>query len=305
LSDSVTVFAPGSVSNVGPGFDCLGIAIDARGDLVTARRGSTAGVRVTHVDDDRIPLDPARNTAALAAQAALRRAGADDPLELSIRKGLPLAGGLGGSAASAVGGAAAAEALLGLGLPRFALIECAIEAETVVAGRHADNVAPSLLGGAVLVARLDPLTLVPLHVDASLGLVLATPDYQVETARARAVLPAQVARPDAVQQAANLAMLLVALARGDGELMRAAVDDRIAEPARRPLYPGYAEARAAALEAGALAVAVSGAGPTVVAIVRHPAGEAVRAALVDGYARVGLVAQAFTTGIDTQGARLV
>ncbi len=305
MSERVTAYAPGSVSNVGPGFDCLGIAIEGRGDLVHARRATTPGVRVNVRNDARIPSDPARNTAALAAQAALRRAGCDAGLELEVEKGLPLAGGLGGSAASAVAGAVAADALLGLGLARFALLECALAAEEVVAGRHADNVAPSLLGGAVLVARLTPLTVVPLHVDASLALVLATPAYQVETARARAVLPTHVPRHEAVQQAANLAQLLVALSRGDGALMRDALDDRIAEPARRELYPGYPEARAAAFEAGALGVAVSGAGPTIAAIARHAAAESVRAALVAGYAGAGFEATAFATGVDLQGARVL
>lgn len=305
MRDSVTVYAPGSVSNVGPGFDCLGIAIEGRGDRVSARPSDMPGVRVSFVSDARIPTDAARNTAALAAQAALRQAGRDGGLELTIEKGLPLAGGLGGSAASAVAGALAADALLGLGLPRFVLLECALAAEAVVAGRHADNVAPSLLGGAVLVARLSPLTVVPLHVDAGLALVLATPAYQVETARARAVLPAHVPRHEAVQQAANLAQLLVALSRGDGPLLRDALDDRIAEPARLSLYPGYPEARAAALEAGALGVAVSGAGPTIVALAPHVSAESVRLALIEGYARVGIQATAFATGVDAQGARVL
>lgn len=303
MTDSVTVFAPGSVSNLGPGFDCLGVAVAGRGDRVTARRASAPGVRVAAVSDARIPTDAARNTASLAAQAALRRARADAGLELTIEKGLPLSGGLGGSAASAVAGALAADALLDLGLPRFELLVCALEAESVVAGRHADNVAPSLLGGAVLVARLEPLIVVPLHVDAGLDLVLATPAYQVETARARAVLPEHVTRQDAVQQAANLAMLVAGLARGDGALIRDAMDDRIAEPARAALYPGYAQARAAALEAGALGVAVSGAGPAVLAVTRHVRSEAVRAAFVAAYARAGIEAGAFVAAVDSEGAR--
>ncbi len=305
MRESLTVYAPGSVSNVGPGFDCLGIAILGRGDRVSARLVDAPGVHVASVSDARIPRDPARNTAALGAQAALRLAGSRAGLELEIEKGLPLCGGLGGSAASAVAGAVAADALLGLGLARFALLECALEAEAVVAGRHADNVAPSLLGGAVLVTRLSPLTVVPLHVDASLALVLVTPAYQVETARARALLPTHVPRHEAVQQAANLGQLLVALSRGDGPLMREALDDRIAEPARRSLYPGYPEARAAALDVGALGVAVSGAGPTLVAITRHAEAENVRLALVEGYARVGLEATALATGVDLHGARVL
>lgn len=301
---SVTVFAPGSVSNLGPGFDCLGLAVAGRGDRVTARRAGAPGVRVLSVSDARIPLEAGRNTASLAAQAVLQRAGLETGLELSIEKGLPLSGGLGGSAASAVAGAVAADTLLELKLPRFVLLECALAAETRVAGgRHADNVSPSLLGGAVLVGRLDPLVVVPVHVDPGLALVLVTPAYQVETAHARAVLPAQVARHEAVQQAANLAVLLFALERGDAALIRDAMDDRIAEPARASLFPGYVEARAAAFEAGALGVAVSGAGPALLALAHHDRAEAVRAALVAGYRRAGIAAEAFVAGVDAEGAR--
>src|SRR5206468_12590178 len=144
----------------------------------------------------------------------------------------------------------------------------ALEAEAVVSGRHPDNVAPSLLGGAVLVVGLEPLHVTPVRIHPDLALALVTPAYTVETARARAVLPAQVPRADAVGQAARLAGLVAGLERGDADLIRRAMVDAIAEPPRASLHPGYAEARAAGLEAGALGVAVSGAGPTVVAVVR-------------------------------------
>jgi homoserine kinase len=172
--DEVRVFAPGSVSNLGPGFDCLGAAVTGKGDMVLARRAPQAGVRVLSVSDPRVPLEADRNTAAVAAAAVLRRVpGAG--LELSIEKGLPLAGGLGGSAASAVAGALAAGALYGLGLPREALLGAALEAEERVAGRHADNVAPCLWGGLVLVLGLDPPVIVQRPVHASLRIVLLTP----------------------------------------------------------------------------------------------------------------------------------
>ena len=133
--DRVTCYAPGSTSNVGPGFDCLGIAIAGMGDRVSAARSRAPGVRVLSVSDPRIPCDPARNTAALAAAEVLRQAGsAGVGLELRVEKGLPLSGGLGGSAASAVAGAFAANALLGRPLDAEALLRCALEAEAVVAG---------------------------------------------------------------------------------------------------------------------------------------------------------------------------
>ncbi len=300
-----TAYAPGSASNLGPGFDCLGMAFTGKGDTVTAVRHGPPGVRVVAVSDPRVPADASRNTAAIAAAAVLRRAGNGAGLELSVEKGLPLSGGMGGSAASAVAGAVAANAVLQAGFAIDVLLEAALEAEAVVAGRHADNVAPSLLGGAVLVAGLSPPRLCRIRVHASFALVLVTPSYEVLTAAARAVLPAQVSRADAVAQAASLAGLVLGLERGEAELVAASMRDRIAEPVRAPLYPGYAQARAAALEAGAVGVTVSGAGPTLVAIVPAGASGAVASAFEDAYRRAGFAAAAHAARVDEQGARLI
>jgi homoserine kinase len=304
--DRATCYAPGSTSNVGPGFDCLGIAVTGMGDRVEAVRARAPGVRVLSVSDPRVPCDPGRNTAALAAAEVLRRAGAaaEIGLDLRVEKGLPLSGGLGGSAASAVAGAFAANALLGRPLDPDALLRAALEAEAVVAGRHPDNVAPSLLGGAILVLGTDPLVCVRLAVHAALRLVFATPAYGVETVRARAVLPASVPRADAVGQASALAGLVLGLERGDGALLRTTMVDRVAEPSRIPLYPGYGRARAAALAEGAFGVAVSGAGPTLLAIAPEGTEAEVGRAILSAYEREGVAARLHLAGVDAEGARL-
>lgn len=263
------------------------------------------------VSDPRIPTSASRNTAAIAAAAVLAQAaGASDSpafgIELAVEKGLPLAGGMGGSAASAVAGALAANALCGRGLSREALLACALEAEAVVAGRHLDNIAPSLYGGAVLVVGLDPPRLARLAVHPSVGLVLVTPAYEVETARARAVLPASVPRADAIAQAGHLALLVLGLERGDPGLLRSCMEDRVAEPARLLLYPGFVEARAAALAQGAFGVCVSGAGPTLLALT--PVGEPSRrvgVAMVGAYRGRGIEAAAHAAEVDADGARVV
>jgi homoserine kinase len=203
-----------------------------------------------------------------------------------------------------VAGAVAANAVLGGPLGEEDLLRSALEAEAVVAGRHPDNVAPSLLGGAVVVLGVEPLRYARLPVHPSLRLVLATPAYGVETARARSVLPEAVPRADAVAQAAALAGLVLGLERGDEELLRAAMVDRVAEPSRIPLYPGYARAREAALGAGALGVAVSGAGPTLLALAAEGPAEAVGRALAAAYAEEGVGAAVHVGGVDARGARL-
>jgi homoserine kinase len=304
--DRATVYAPGSSSNLGAGFDCLGLALTGLGDSVTASRSERPGVRVASVSDPRVPLESGRNTAALAARAVLRRAGEEFGIELAIRKGLPLAAGLGGSGASAVAGAVAAEALLQARLSRDALLAAALEAEAAVSGgRHADNVAPSLLGGAVLVVGQEPLRLTSVRVHPSLAFVLVTPGYEVETARARGVLPEAVARQDAVEQAAHLGGLVLGLERGDADLIRDCMTDRIAEPARAGLFPGYRQAFAAGIDAGAAGVAISGAGPTLIAVVAGGAPGPVARAMVDAYTRTGHTATSRDATIDRAGARIV
>ena len=304
--DRITVYAPGSSSNLGAGFDCLGLALAGCGDSVTAVRSPHPGVRVVAASDPRIPLENTRNTAALAAMAVLRRAGEEFGIELEIHKGLPLAAGLGGSAASAVAGAVAAKALVQTQLSRDNLLAAALEAEAAVSGgRHADNVAPSMLGGAVLVVSQDPLRLTTVRVHPGFSFVLVTPDYAVETSRARSVLPEAVSRQDAVEQAAHLAGLVLGLERGDADLIRDCMTDRIAEPARAALFPGYLTAFAAGIDAGAAGVAVSGAGPTLIAVVAGGAATPVANAMVDAFARNGHKATSRETRVDKAGARVV
>ena len=302
---SVRAYAPGSVGNVGPGLDILGLAVTGAGDRVTARVGRDVGITVT-TDGAELPTDPERNTASLAARAVLTRVGATGlGLELTLQKGLPLSGGQGGSAASAVAAAVAVNHLLGRPLNPHGLLLATLEAEEAVAGRHADNLAPSLLGSAVLIRSLDPLDFVLLPVPAALRVVLARPDQQLRTADGRAVLPAEVSRAVALHQAAQVAAMVAALASGDLALLGRAIDDRIAEPARAPLLPGFAAAKAAALAAGALGCSISGSGPTAFALVAdEETGAHVAQAMAAAYAAAGLGCTARVAAVDRTGARV-
>jgi homoserine kinase len=223
-------------------------------------------------DAAQVPTDPTRNSAAIAAQAYLRRRGVDVALAVTVDKGLPCSGGLGGSAASSVAGAFAAHLLaLALGaddatVSSADLAAAAFAAESAVAGPHLDNVAASLLGGLALVRSVEPIDLVALPVGASWWLALWTPHVHIETRAARALLPAQSPRADWVQQMANSAALVHAFASGDGALLARALDDRYAEPRRAVLIPRFGQVKAAAREAGAFGGSVSGSGPTVFAI---------------------------------------
>jgi homoserine kinase len=308
-SDSVAVFAPGGVGNVGPGLDILGLALEGAGDTVQAQWSDTSGIQILDAGHSDLPTDPSRHTAGLAAQYVLRSAGSRSRargVALRVHKGLPLSGGQGGSAASAVAGAVAVNALLGNPLDKLELLAAALTAEERVSGRHADNVAPSLFGGIVLIRSLDPLDVVELPVPDELCVVLVRPDQQLRTAHARSVLPAAVDRSVALHQAAQVGAIVAALAGADYDLLGRAIDDRIAEPARARLLPGFSEAKAAALEAGALGSSISGAGPSVFALVRGPAiGHRVGEAMLAAYADRGQRAQFRITRVDREGARLV
>ena len=222
---------------------------------------------------------------------------------LRVTKGLPLSGGQGGSAASAIAGVVAANHLIDAGLDTNALLACALIAESSVAGRHADNLAPSLLGGLVLVRSLDPIDVIRLPVPTGLRVVLVHPEQQLRTRDARAVLPDTVPRALALEQAANIAAMVAGAGRGDIALLGRALDDRIAEPARAALLPGFPAAKRAALDAGALGCSISGAGPSTFALVGDAAtGDRVAAAMVAAYAASSMTASARVADVDRVGA---
>jgi homoserine kinase len=307
---SATAFAPGGVGNIGPGLDILGLALAGRGDTVRAEWVDGRGIRILEPGHRDLPVDATRHTAGLAAMAVLERVGdqrsRDRGIALSVQKGLPLSGGQGGSAASAVAGAVAVNALLGNPLDRLALVSACLQAEEGVSGRHADNVVPSLLGGIVLIRSLEPLDLVQLPVPDELCVVVALPDQQLRTAHSRSVLPSAIPREVALHQAAQVGAMVAALASGDYALLGRAIDDRIAEPVRAELLPGFRQAKQAALAAGALGSSISGGGPTAFALVRgSKAGDQVAAAMTDAYTACGYKSEVRVAQIDRQGARII
>jgi homoserine kinase len=263
-----TAFAPGSIGNVGPGFDVLGLAIEGLGDRVTVELtdGDERIDGVTGVDAALVPRDPQRNAAAIAAIAWLRAHGdARNPI-VSIEKGLAMSGGLGGSAASSVAGAFAAALAMGSETTPIELAAAALQGEMTVAGEHLDNIAPSILGGLALSRSVRPIDIIALTVNADWQLALVTPDVRIQTKAAREVLPSTSGRAVWVQQMANAAGVVHAFATGDGELLRRALDDRYAEPRRAALIPHFNAVKRAAIDAGAFACTISGSGPTLVAI---------------------------------------
>jgi homoserine kinase len=300
-----TVFAPGSIGNVGPGFDVLGMAIDGFGDTVTVEltAGAEAPVTVRGRDAELIPTDPGKNAAAIAANAMLRRYGRSRSAIVTIDKGLPMSGGLGGSAASSVAGALAAALASGDAISPEEVMTAALEGEMFVSGRHLDNIAPITLGGLVLSRSIDPIDVVSLTVPQNWSVALLTPAIRIETKKARAILPEQWDRASWIQQMANTAALITAFASGDGALARRALDDLYAEPRRSPMIPHFADVKRAALDAGAYGCSISGSGPTIFAIVETSTGDSCAQAMRQAMRDVACEVR--VAGIARKGAHAV
>ena len=318
MTDRVRVFAPSSASNLGPGFDVLGLALLKPGDIVEAELSETPGVEIVEVTGDggALSRDPKKNVTGVAAADVLRRLDgleADEPLQRGVRlwlhKQMPLASGLGSSGASAVGGAVAVNELFDAPLSRSELVASALVGERVASGTpHADNVAPCLLGGIVLVRSYDPLEVINLPVPTELRVIVVHPHCSVSTAAARELTADRTyALDDAVANLGNIAALVDALHRGDLTQFGRSILDRLVEPVRAHLIPGLADVKNAALSKAALGCSVSGTGPSMIAFAEsdrdaHAIGDAMQAAFRNS---AGLKSDVYLGPVNREGARRI
>lgn len=305
---SATAFAPASVGNVGIGFDILGFAVDAIGDLITVKRTAAPGVRITAISGvpEELPLEPERNTAGRALLALNVAVRPSFGFEMTIQKGIPLGSGLGGSAASAVGAVVAANALLDRPFEKIDLLKFAMQGEAVASGSmHADNIAPSLFGGLVLTVGIDNPRVKRIPVPQGIRAVIIHPHMFLSTREARSILKREVAMADFVWQTANLAGFISGCYTDDLDLIREGLNDVVIEPQRKKLIPGFSAVRAAAMNAGALGCSISGAGPTMFAWAPGDTAEAVRSGMVAAFASHGVEVDHWVVPVDSEGARVV
>lgn len=270
MSSDIKVFAPASVANVACGFDILGFALEKPGDEIIARFSKTPGLRITKITgaEGKLPYDVNRNTAGFSAQKLLEHLGETNRgIELEIHKKMPFGSGLGSSAASAVGGVVAVNELLGRPLEKKELLPFAVLGEQIADGAyHADNVAPSLLGGMVLIRSNQTLDVHRLKVPEGLYVTVLYPYVKILTKDARAVLSENVSLKKTIEQCGNLGGLIVGLFNSDFDLIARSLKDVIIEPQRAKLIPHFYDIQSAALKAGALGCSISGAGPSIFAL---------------------------------------
>ena len=305
----VEAIAPATSANLGAGFDVFGVALDALSDsvYVEAVKGNNIEISVEGVGAESIPVEPHRNTAGVVATTLLGLSDKKCGLTLRINKGVKPGSGLGSSAASAAAAALAVNEVLGLNLSKSELIKVAARGEIASAGApHADNVSPAILGFFTIIKSYDPLEVIQLPSPKNVEFVIAIPEMTKSTAQMRAILPKQVNLSDLIHNMGNAAAFIAGIALNDVTLMGKAMEDAIVEPVRAPLIPGVIEVKKSALEAGAAGVAMSGAGPSVLALLNREENKAedVAKAMKAAFERHGLKSQTIRTK-PGPGARIV
>ena len=271
-SQEVRVFAPATVANVVCGFDILGFAVNEPGDEVVMRLTDKPGITISKItgDDGRLPLDPEKNTVSVSVKHYLQHIGRTDVgLDIELHKKMPIGSGLGSSSASTVAGLFAAKTLLGENQEPIELLPFAMKGEELACGQgHADNVAPALFGGFVLVRSYEPLDVIRLPHPADLYCAIVFPEVDVPTREARQIIRNKVLLKDAVTQWGNIAGLVSGLFMQDIDLIGRSMQDVLVEPVRSMLIPDFYKMREIAMETGAVSFGISGSGPSVFAFTK-------------------------------------
>lgn len=309
MKKEIRVFAPATVSNIGCGFDVMGFALESPGDEIVLRTSDKPGVTITSITGDmgKLTLDPLKNTAGLPVVEMHRDFGLKCGVEIEIHKKMPFGSGLGSSAASAAGAAFAFNHLFKLNLTRLQLLRYAQAGEMIASGsEHADNVAPCLWGGFILIRGYNPVDIVPITLKKSLFCTVIHPHIEISTKESRKLLPENISIKDAVAQWGNCAALTAGLLTGDYELIGRSLEDRYAEPVRGKFIPEYKSIKEAAIKSGALGSNISGSGPSVFALsqnreIASKAGDAMKSVLDN----IGLGSDIYISEINNTGPVII
>lgn len=306
---TIKAFAPATVANVSCGFDVFGFAVEQPGDEVILTLTDDTSVKVTKIEGDegRLPMAAEKNTASVAVLAFLKAIDRRVGVEITLKKNLPLGSGMGSSAASAAAALVAINHLLGEPFQRKELLPFAMEAERVACGSaHADNVAPSLLGGFVLIRGYDPLDVVSIPTPENLFCTLVHPHLELKTEDSRQVLRSSISLKDAITQWGNIAGLIAGLMKPDYALIGRSLKDVIAEPVRSLFIPGFDIIKEKAVEEGALGCGISGSGPTIFALsTENEVANRVGKEIQQQFEKRKLDSEVYVSKINVEGAKVV
>jgi homoserine kinase len=262
--DSIKIFSPATVANVGCGFDVLGLCLDKVGDQMVIRKTQRKGIFITKIEGFELPYAVHENVAGVSALAMYNELNVDFGFEIEIYKQIKPGSGIGSSAASAAGSVFGMNYLLDNVFDKIDLIKFAMKGEAVASkSEHADNIAPAILGGFTLVKQNNPLEVIQLPTPKALHAVIVHPQIEIKTADSRAILPKTVALSDAITQWSNVGSLVHALHTSDYNLIGKSLKDVVIEPHRSKLIPNFNSLRKISLESGALGCSISGSGPSL------------------------------------------
>lgn len=303
---SCIVHAPGTVANLVCGFDILGLALEAPYDIMHVQLIDEPVVRIKNLDEYNLPTDPEKNVAGVVLLEAMKKAGGNTGFEVAIEKRIKPGSGIGSSAASAAGAAAAANYLLGNIFDKDELIQLAMFGEKLAAGvKHADNIAPCLLGGVTLIRSIHPLDVLSIP-SPDLYVTVVHPQVEVKTSDARQILRTQVPLKDAIKQWGNIAGLVTGFFQNDLELIGRSLEDVIVEPIRSILIPGFDTVKQKSKEAGALGGGISGSGPSIFMLsADKTTADKVAAAMHEIYEDIGIAHHVYVTTISKEGVRVM
>lgn len=306
---SVTVFAPATVANVACGFDIFGFAVNEPGDVAKVTLRENPGVEITRItgDNGKLPRTAEKNTAGFTALRYLETIQSQQGVSIELHKKMPLSSGLGSSAASAVAVLFAINTLFDNRLTKSELLSIALQSEKLACGAaHADNAAPALFGGFLLIRENNPPDIVELPVPENLYCTIIHPEIEINTADARNILAPNVPLKDAVKQWANTAGLVAGLYRKDLTLISRSMNDYIIEPQRARLIPHFYELKKAALDRGALGCSISGSGPSLFALSNsQEIAQKIAGSMSAVLANYNICNQIYISTINTEGPKII
>jgi homoserine kinase len=306
MMNEIKVLSPATVANLVCGFDILGLALEEPADLMILTKKESPGLVIKNLDDYGLPTDPEKNVAGVALLSLMAAMENPPGLELSIEKRIKPGSGIGSSAASAAGAVAAANMLLGEPFTPMELVQFAMNGEKLASGvKHADNIAPCLLGGITLIRSIHPLDIISID-PPELFVTIVHPQIEVRTSDARQILKKQILLKDAIRQWGNIAGLVTGLVKGDHDLIGRSLEDVIIEPVRSILIPEFAKVKQRSKEAGALGGGISGSGPSIFMLSSNEnTANAVAAEMNDIYTKAGIEYSTYVTTINRSGVKKI
>ncbi len=307
MKNEIKIFSPATVANVSCGFDVLGFCLDSIGDEMIIRKVEKKGIHITKIEGYDLPLETEKNVAGVAALALLENTKPNCGFEIEIYKHIKPGSGIGSSSASASGSVYAINELLGRPFNKTQLTYFAMQGEKLASqGEHADNVAPGIFGGFILVKSLQPLEVLEIPIPNDLYATVIHPQIEIKTIESRSILPKEIPMQDAIKQWANVGSLIHGLHTNDYELISGSLQDTVVEPYRSKLIPFYKEVKLASIKAGALGCGISGSGPSVFALSNGlETAKKVESKMRNVYSETNIGFETYVSKVNTEGIKIL